>query len=380
LRAILFIAANEWVNWGGSELLWSETAEKLARRGIEVRVSVRDFGKTTAQVERLRSVGCRIFLRRSPSLLYRLRRRVFSLPEYAHVHIRKAGKGADLVVVSQGGNTDGLQWMESARAAGYRYAVVAQGAAGFFWPDDDVAERLAESYEKASAAYFVSQATLDLSRRQFGTTLRGGQVIRNPFNVRYDARPAWPGDTFEELFLACVGRLDVVTKGQDLLLEVLALPHWRDRKVRVSLIGTGVNERVLRRRAEQLKLTSLRFMGYQSDIEGIWNKHHALVLPSRQEGMPLTLVEAMLCGRAGIATDVGGNRELIRDGTNGFLAKAPTVELLDEAMSRAWENRSSLQEMGCAAARDVRQWVSADPSEDFARKLTALTGSEEYAG
>ena len=64
----------------------------------------------------------------------------------------------------------------------------------------------------------------------------------------------------------------------------------------------------------------------------------------------------------------------IRDGVNGFLAKAPTVELLDEAMSRAWENRSRLRAMGELSARDVRQWVSADPGGDLARELALLAG------
>jgi glycosyltransferase involved in cell wall biosynthesis len=90
--------------------------------------------------------------------------------------------------------------------------------------------------------------------------------------------------------------------------------------------------------------------------------------------MPLTVVEAMLCGRPCIASDVGGNRELIRDGINGFLAKAPTVELLDEAMNRAWDNRALLKEMGCTAAADARKFVSRDPGEDFARELAAVAG------
>lgn len=339
---------------------------------MEVRVSVRDFGKPTNQVERLRSAGCQIFLRRTPSFLYRLARKFFPLPEYARRHLRLAGSDVDLVVVSQGANTDGLAWMEEARAAGHKYAVIAEGAAEFSWPDDETAGRLAESYEGASGAYFVSQSNLDLSRRQFATPLCRARVIRNPFNVRYDAAPAWPDECPEGLFLACLGRLDVATKGQDLLLEVLALPLWRERKVRVSLIGKGVNERLLRRRAEQLNLASVVFMGFQNDIEAVWSRHHALVLPSRQEGMPLTLVEAMLCGRAGIVTDVGGNRELVQDSVNGFLAKAPTVELLDEAMNRAWESRARLREMGRRAAEDIRRWVSADPSGDFVRELTAL--------
>ncbi len=297
------------------------------------------------------------------------------LPEHEKMHVRAVGKDVDLVVISQGLNGDGLPWMEAAKAAGHRYAAIAHGAADFYWPEDDLADRLAASYEGASRAYFVSQASVDLSRRQFATPLRNAKIVRNPFNVRYDAQPPWPGDPLQEVFLACIGRLEMGTKGQDLLLEVLSLPHWRERKVRVSLVGRGPNERVLRRRTEQLKLTSVVFLGFQNHIEEIWSRHHALVLPSRQEGMPLTVVEAMLCGRSCIVTDVGGNRELVRDGVNGFLAKAPKIGLLDEAMNRAWDNRSQLREMGESAARDVRQWVSADPAEDFVRELEALVES-----
>jgi len=258
---------------------------------------VPDFGRPINEAERLRSAGCQIVYRRAPSLLYRLGRKVFPFPEYARMHVRSVGKGVDLVVVSQGSNIDGLPWMEAARAAGYKYAVIAEGGTELFWPDDDRAERLAVGYEGASCAYFVSEANLDLSRREFATPLRNAKIIRNPFNLRYDARPAWPGDPSEGLYLACIARLEVSTKGQDLLLEVLALPHWRERKVRVSLVGKGIDERMLQRRAEQLKLTSVDFGSNRGDIEGVWSSHHVLVLPSRQKGMRLTLVEAMLCGR-----------------------------------------------------------------------------------
>jgi glycosyltransferase involved in cell wall biosynthesis len=370
--SILFIAANEGAKWGGSELLWSMAAEKLARRGMEVRVSVRDWGSPMPQIERLHEAGCRVFYRRNPSFLKRMGRKFLPVPDYLREHMRTAAEGADLAVISQGGNADGLTWMEMARALGCKYAVIAQCASESWWPDDEVAERLAASYEKAIRSYFVSQANLDLSRRQFATPLLQSLVVRNPFNVKYDARPSWPTEMNDELSLACVARLDVVAKGQDLLLEVLSLPRWRERNVSVSLFGSGVNERMLRRMVGQLKLASVKFMGYANDVEAIWSKHHALVLPSRYEGMPLALVEAMLCGRAGIVTDVAGSRELVRDGANGFLAKAPTVELLDEAMSRAWAARGELREMGSIAAADVRAWVSEDPSEDFARELMIL--------
>lgn len=368
----LFIAANEGDTWGGSEALWSSAAEKLSRRGNEVRVSTKDWGESIPQVEDLVSAGCRIFRRRTPTLAQRFKRRLLRGPEFTREHFRLAAEGVDLVIISQGLHIDGLVWMDEARAAGCGYAVIAQGAAEQWWPYDDVAERLAEGYENARAAYFVSEANVDLCRRQFGTPLRNAKVVRNPFNVRYDARPPWPGDFSDGLSLACVARLDVSQKGQDLLLQVLGLPQWRQRKIRVSIVGKGIHERGLQRIVEQQKLSTVEFTGFASNIEEVWSKHHALVLASRYEGMPLALVEAMLCGRPGVVTDIASHKELVRDGVNGFLARAATVEHLDEAMNRAWENRSRLREMGNVAAIDVRGWVSEDPAEDFARELSAL--------
>jgi glycosyltransferase involved in cell wall biosynthesis len=334
-------------------------------------VSVAQFDRPRTELEPLRSAGCQIFYRQRPSYAARLARKIIPLPNYQSSHLRSVGTNVNLVVISQGSLFDGLPWIETVRAARLRYVIIVQGVSEIWWPSDNMAERLAAGFDSAARSYFVSEATLDLSRRQFGTELRSGKVIRNPFNVRYDACPSWPTDVPEELCLACVGRLEVSTKGQDVLLETLNLPHWRQRKVRVSIIGTGPQERCLQRRAQELNL-NVNFLGHQSDIDKVWSSHHALVLPSRQEGMPLVVVEAMLAGRPCIATDVGGNRELIRDGVNGFLAKAATVELLDEAMNRAWENRGRLPEMGERAAHDVRQWVSPDPTRDFVRELTSL--------
>jgi len=282
MRKYLFIMAQEGRPWGGSEPLWSSAAEKLVRQGNEVRVSVRDWGKPVPQIENLRLAGCQIFYRdeyRLPSFVTRQIRRIFPPREYSLEHVRKIGRGVDLMVISQGANFDGLRWMERARSAGLKYVAIAQSAVVYWWPVDQDAERLAESYENASATYFVSQANLDLSRFQFGSPLRNAKVVRNPFNVRYDARPPWPADSADRLTLACVGRLDVISKAQDVLLQVLGLPHWRERKVRLSLVGTGPNQRGLRRMVERLGMTNVEFVGQHSDIEEIWAKHHALVLP-----------------------------------------------------------------------------------------------------
>ena len=375
MKKYLFIMAQVGHPWGGSEPLWSSAAEHLVRSGNEVRISVKDWGRPVPEIEHLRAAGCQIFSRsyRLPPFLVRQFYRVFPPIDYETAHLRRAANGVDLVVISQGANFDGLSWMEKTRDEGHKYAAIAQSAVVYWWPDDDTSERLKGAYEGAAGAYFVSQANVELSRRQFGSSLRNAKVVRNPFSVRYNARLPWPTNS-ETLTLACVGRLDVISKAQDILLQVLALPHWLERNVRLTLIGTGPHERTLRGMVDQLKLTNVQFAGQQQNIEEVWVNHHALVLPSRFEGMPLVVVEAMLCGRPCIVTDVGGNRELVRDGVNGFIAKAPTVELLDETLNRAWEFRNQWEEMGIVAAQDARRFVSPDPGKDFARELATLSG------
>src|SRR5260370_6924603 len=122
---ILFIATNEGKGWGGSELLWSAAAEKLARSGNEVRVSVPDFGRQLPLVKRLQLAGCTVFFRDPhPPLFSRLLRKLFLLREYPLQHVRTVGDGAQLVVVSQGSNTDGLAWMESALSPCAKYLLI----------------------------------------------------------------------------------------------------------------------------------------------------------------------------------------------------------------------------------------------------------------
>jgi glycosyltransferase involved in cell wall biosynthesis len=84
-------------------------------------------------------------------------------------------------------------------------------------------------------------------------------------------------------------------------------------------------------------------------VRSIWAENEMLVLPSRLEGTPLVLYEAMLLGRPAVVTAVGGNADWIQEGESGFVAEAATVELLSAAMERAWRNRPGWREMGSAS-------------------------------
>jgi glycosyltransferase involved in cell wall biosynthesis len=200
-------------------------------------------------------------------------------------------------------------------------------------------------------------------------------VVPNPFNVPHAGELPWPA-AGAEVRLACVARLEVLDKGQDVLLRVLALPKWRARPLHLSFFGSGGDEPALREMAVLLGLRErVTWAGQVPDMTAVWASHHALVLASRFEGLPLALVEAMLCGRPAVATDAGGTAELLVDNETGFLAAAPTVAAFDEALERAWARRAEWPVLGRAGAARARAQVPPDTGVLFSDMLLQAIGT-----
>jgi glycosyltransferase involved in cell wall biosynthesis len=374
----VFVSAMSHCPWGGSEELWSQAALRLRDQGHDVAASVPWWPRLSPKVESLAEAGVELFVRQPApaSLCGRVWRKI----------VRRIGRDQselqwlqrqrpDLVCVSNGNYREGLNFLEVCAENKLPYVSVCQANAAVFWPCDIDAERLIRVYQQARQAFFVSQRNRSLLETQLGIVLNNAVLVRNPFTVRWDASASWP-DESNGWKLACVARLEPPAKGQDILFHVLASDKWRIRPLTVSLFGQGRTEQGLRRLASRLGLErQVRFCGFASKMEELWANHHALVLPSRYEGLPIALVEAMLCGRPAIVTDVAGNTELLEDGISGFVAAAPTVQHLDDAMERAWAWRPRWQEMGFAGRAVAQANFPQDPAATFAQSLVALARS-----
>src|SRR5436309_4198866 len=375
---VVFVSGNR--TWGGSEELWSATAAVLASDGHSVTVFKSGVDGSEPRIRRLRALSRRIRdLARFPLMPRRLFTLVRSLSsgaayglEIVRLSIGLAlSRRPDLVVVSQGGNHDGYFLAEVCRRLRLPYAIVSHKASELYWPADWQQKTIAAVYRAARACFFVSEHSRRLTEEQLGFPPPRAAVVRNPFLVPWEPRTDWPDDR-HQWRLACIGRLHPKEKGQDLLLRVLARRRWRDRPLSVTFYGEGLQRVSLERMARNLGLTNVTFAGFVRDVPAIWSGHHGLILPSRCEGLPIALVEAMLSGRVPIVTDAGGNAEVVNDGATGYVAAAPTEDALDNAMERAWNDRYRWREISTAAATRIRTLIPREPERCFAKRLIEL--------
>ncbi|RXK86809.1 glycosyltransferase [Filimonas effusa] len=209
-------------------------------------------------------------------------------------------------------------------------------------------ERVRRAYALCRKVFFVSKRNLQVAEQQLGVTLTNSAIIRNPVNLPDLSVIPYP--SLPVTHFATIGNLSVIHKGQDLLLRALAAPVWRNRNWVLNIYGTGIDAGMLAGLASDLGIADkVVLRGHTNDIRKVWQNNHLLLLPSRLEGMPLVVVEAMLCGRTCVATDVGGISEWVEDGVTGFIAPKAATADFEQALERAWQQRQHWPAMGIAA-------------------------------
>lgn len=375
MSKILFISSVDYLPWGGSEELYADTAIELIRMGHQVSIYRRHWLPEPTKIKQLRNEGCKILFH-SRYLKNKYWRILSKLPAFfgCDLSSRKfktiSETQADLVCISEGLPGSGHEWAQACFNNGIPYTTVSHDNSEFVWPDEILANKLINLCSNAKKLFYVSENNKRLFERQVGYCFEKTHIIRNPFK----ASPSLiPWREVPELCFAMVGRVQPNKKGQDLAIAVLAMKKWKDRPIKLRIYGgESCFSSAIKRLIKMHGISQVEFMGHVDTVYDIWKDNHILLMPSRNEGLPITLVEAMHAARPAIVTDVAGCTELVVDGENGFVAKAPTVDLLDEAMERAWEARDMLKGMGLAARQKVVAEIPENPARVFADALLEL--------
>jgi glycosyltransferase involved in cell wall biosynthesis len=211
------------------------------------------------------------------------------------------------------------------------------------------------NYLRKSNAYYQI-----LSSRSYPYLMQHGfrpeQIVHIPngIDTQQFYPVLWQGEALppRERALFCIARLEYA-KGIDILLRawayMLALPAgWRDGiKPRLCLVGDGSRRAELEQMVVELGIQeSVDFLGTRHDIAWLLQESWGFVLPSRWEGMPNALLEAMACGLPCIATRVSGSEDIIEQGINGLLVPPEQPEGLAYALRLVLEDTRLARQLG----------------------------------
>jgi glycosyltransferase involved in cell wall biosynthesis len=124
--------------------------------------------------------------------------------------------------------------------------------------------------------------------------------------------------------------------------------------VHLAIFGDGEMRNELERRTASLGVTSrVHFMGWWPDVSSAIADMDVVALTSRNEGTPVSLIEALASGRPVVSTDVGGVRAVVQDGRSGYLVPPASSPAVASSLERLIEDEEGRHEMGRAG----RAWV-----------------------
>lgn len=361
---------------GGIQSQVLRLAQELSRRGVEVHVVTRIQPGLAAQeemggvaVHRVGlagappRIGSAAFIAGAAAAIVRLSRRV----DVVHAHQLLSPTAASVL----------------ARPLARRPLVLNPHACGAI---GDVGQlsgtavgrlRLAAAVRAGDAFVAVSRAIED---ELVGAGVDPGRIWRIPNGV--DTSRFAPADAAAraalraELGLPAAAPLVVYAgrlapeKGVDVLLDAWPRVLARVPGAQLCVVGGGAEEGVLRDRMARLGLgRTVAFTGGVGDASPFLRAADAAVLPSRSEGLPVALLEAMACGLPCVATAVGGSREVLEGHDAGWLVPPERPEPLAAALAEALQGGDAARARGEAARARALEHYALDR---VAERLLAL--------
>ena len=163
---------------------------------------------------------------------------------------------------------------------------------------------------------------------------------------------------FDDRFvILCTGELNE-NKNQATAIRAAALLKEKHPEVLLLLAGNGPSEQKLKDLIDELDLEdTVRLIGYRTDLEWYTNSCDLVISASFREGMPLNIMEAMICGKPVIASKNRGHRELVKDDVNGFLVNADDAEAFAQRAEMLMRDEQTRSRIVAEAAKRVQPYT-----------------------
>jgi glycosyltransferase involved in cell wall biosynthesis len=358
-RRIKILRVIARLNMGGPALHVAYLTEGLTKRGYDTTLVAGSLARGEdsmafvadargVEVVRIDELGREISPLRDLMATIRLARLIRKeRPQILHTHTAKAGTVGRV----------------AARLAGSRKPPIVVHTfhghvlRGYFGPVRTLLFRLLERWLAAGTTALIAVSpqvrddlvSLGVAPRERFVVIRLGieldERVTAEQNGRGESRRylGIPGDRFA---VGWIGRMTAVKRTDDVLIAFKSL---RDSGVDAVLcmVGDGPDRLPLEQRAHELGVArDTVFLGYQEDVAPFYAAFDVLVLPSGNEGTPVTVIEALAAERPVVATRVGGVPDVVRDGEDGFLVEAGATDDLADRLGRLARDPALRARMG----------------------------------
>jgi len=186
----------------------------------------------------------------------------------------------------------------------------------------------------------VSKKDLDFIRQNYDLSNKVYYHIPNAVDIEKFKRI----DTINRKFITFIGRLSYI-KGIDIFLKVIKELYKEDNTLKFLIIGNGPLKNLVEKAKKELPITYKEYFPYEK-IEKVYNMSKLIMLTSRFEGVPTTILESLACETPVITSNVGGVSEIIKAKENGFLFKIDKIFQETDNMLKLISNENTLNNFG----------------------------------
>jgi len=298
----------------------------------------------------LSPVGDAIAILRLARLIQRIR------PSILHTHTAKAGAVGRLAALLAGGSRPPIVvhtfhghvlrgYFDPVRTAGFRLLerLLARTSTALVAVSPQVRDDLAALGVAPRERFAVVRLGVELAER-----VAAGEQQR-------DESRRLLGIARDRFTVGWIGRMTKVKRTEDVLL---AFRRLRESGVDacLCLVGDGPDRPAVERRAHELGIMrDTLFLGFQENVGPFYAAFDVLLLPSANEGTPVSAIESLAAGRPVVATRVGGVPDVVRDGEDGLLAEVGAIDDLSAGLARLAADPQLRERMGSSGRGRVLQ-------------------------
>lgn len=170
-----------------------------------------------------------------------------------------------------------------------------------------------------------------------------------------------------DFVILCTGELNQ-NKNQKALIKAAAELKESIPGLKILLAGNGPLEQELRMQIRELGVEDeVRLLGYRTNLEKVTPAADLVVSCSYREGLPLNILEAMLCCKPVVASVNRGHRELVRTGYNGYLVPPDSPAKYAEAIKKIYSSRKLAEQLGENGLRMAQPYTAASVKKELSR-------------